>query len=178
MPPARDLAAACARLVEQWHRRTPPLEWDAAHATLPVRDDWIGATERLSLINCFQWHLEDDCRAAYDDAQRLAELKREIDESNRRRVGAIDAIDSRMTAELDGATADPTAPVALVTPGALLDRISILELKRFHAPAPDVVSRLEEELADVCDGLDRLVASLVARETRLKVYGIVKLYGT
>lgn len=180
-PGAQPLAAVCERVVREWHSRPPPLEWPTALASLAPRvDGWAGEVGRLALINCFQWHLEDDCRSSYDDAVRLAALKREIDESNRRRVESIDAIDLGLAESLAASgPAEQSAPVAVLTPGALLDRISILELKRFHAPArSDVAAHVEEELADVCAGLDRLVAALAAREERLRVYRTVKLYGT
>jgi hypothetical protein len=180
IPPGRELAAACGALIGSWHRREPPLDWDAAAALFPgVEDDWTSSVTRLCLINCFQWHLEDECRARYDDSERLAELKRRIDDSNRRRVLCIDAIDERLVRELGDADGSSGAePVALITPGNLLDRISILELKRCHAASRrDVVALVEEQLEDACRGFDRLVSDLVSARQRVKLYPTVKLYG-
>src|SRR5207244_10930543 len=123
MPPGRELAGACEALVREWHRREPPLDWGAVTATFLDGDgDWTSAVVRLCLINCHQWHLEDECRAHYGDPERLAVLKRDIDDSNRRRVGCIDAIDERFVRELHGAARSRgTERVALTTPGNLLD---------------------------------------------------------
>lgn len=180
IPPARDLAAACAAVVADWHRREPPLEWEAATASFPRTDGWLGDVSHLALINCFQWHLEDECRARYADATRLATLKRDIDDSNWRRVASIDAIDERVARELEGvAASDGTEPVALITPGNVLDRISILELKRYHAaPDGEASAIVVEQLYDARRGLDRLVAELASGRDRMKLYRTVKLYGT
>jgi uncharacterized protein DUF4254 len=181
IPPGRELAAACGALILEWHRRDPPLEWNAVSAAFPAADEsWTSCVVQLCLINCFQWHLEDECRSRYSDSRRLAALKREIDESNRRRVSSIDAIDERLIRELgdpDGSRG--TEPVALITPANLLDRISILELKRYHAPSrSDVLALVEEQLDDACRGLDRLVSDLAFARQRVKLYRTVKLYGT
>lgn len=180
MPLARELAAACAAVVADWHRREPPLEWEAAVASFPPSDGWLADVSGLALINCFQWHLEDECRARYGDAARLGALKRDIDDSNGRRVTCVDAIDQRLVRELDGvAGGDGSEPVALITPGNLLDRISILELKRYHAvPGGDAAGIVLEQLDDACRGLDRLVADLASARQRMKLYRTVKLYGT
>ena len=140
----------------------------------------MGSVVQLCLVNCFQWHLEDECRVRYDNANRLAALKRDIDDSNRRRVACIDAIDERLIRELgDRDGSSETEPVALITPGNLLDRISILELKRYHAgTGTDAAAMVVEQLDDACRGLDRLVSDLVSGRERVKLYRTVKLYGT
>lgn len=176
IPTAGDLAAVCRELIDAWHREEPPLDWPAVCAAFAGGDGgWPDAVARLCLINCFQWHLEDASRAAYSDALRLAELKREIDASNGRRVRWIDELDERLLEEL-GVTGDGPAPVAAVTPGNLLDRITILELKRCHAER-DLRAMLDEQVGDACDALDRLVADLACARQRVKRYRTVKLYG-
>jgi len=179
LPPTAVLAAACAGVIGEWHRLEPPLEWDAAVAGFPHTEDWLGGVSRLALINCFQWHLEDECRARYDETARLAALKHDIDDSNARRVASIDAIDEQLARELAGVSVDRNEPVALVTPGNLLDRISILELKRYHAaPGGHAAAIVLEQLGDACDGLERLVADLASGRQRMKLYRTIKLYGT
>jgi hypothetical protein len=179
IPPARELAASCAALIRGWHDRPVALDWEAVTAAFPAAEaGWTTAVVDLCLINCFQWHLEDECRACYADHVQLAALKRGIDESNRRRVAAIDAIDERLVRELDGRRAATTGPVALTTPGNLLDRISILELKRYHAAGSEIGRILEEQANDACDGLDGLIDDLVHGRRRVKLYRTVKLYGS
>jgi hypothetical protein len=175
LPPASDLAAVCRELIHAWHREEPPLDWQAVCASFAAPDgDWPDAVARLCLINCFQWHLEDASRAAYADSLRLAELKREIDASNGRRVRWIDELDERLLEEL-GVTGDGSAPVAALTPGDLLDRITILELKRGHAGG-EQQAMLDEQIGDACDALDRLVSDLACARQRVRRYRTVKLY--
>ncbi|MDX6400572.1 MAG: hypothetical protein QOF27_1178 [Gaiellaceae bacterium] len=179
-PPGRALAAACESVIRGWHQREPALEWDAVSAAFSTGDGGLtNAVTGLCLINCFQWHLEDECRVRYADTDRLAALKREIDESNRRRVRCIDAIDERLVRELNCAVdRGGTEAVVLITPGNLLDRISILELKRYHAPrGSEAAAIVEEQLDDACLGFDRLIADLAAAKQSLKLYRTVKLYG-
>jgi hypothetical protein len=177
IPPAGELAAVCRELIDAWHRDEPPLDWQAVCASFAGADGgWPDAVERLCLINCFQWHLEDACRASYADSYRLAELKRDIDASNGRRVWWIGELDERLLAEL-GVTGGASAPVAAITPGNLLDRITILELKRCHAGGGrGLQAMLDEQIGDACDALDRLVSDLACGRQRVKRYRTVKLY--
>jgi hypothetical protein len=173
-------------IVRWWHERDAPLDWDAVERAWPPGDDrgFAAHVARVGLINCFQWHLEDECRAQYEVPLALARLKHAIDASNRRRVSAIDEIDRRVAGRLAGGGRGSARP-AVVTPGALIDQLSILELKRYHADArrrtdpaaADAVGPLTEQIDDYCAAIDELVRELVAGERRLKFYRTVKLYG-
>jgi hypothetical protein len=178
IPTAAELAGVCTEVVREWHRREPPLEWSVVSASFfGAEDGWMDAMARLCVINCFQWHLEDECRAHYADSDRLAALKREIDASNGRRVRCIDELDERLIDELGQPDGEPEQ-VALITPGNLLDRISILTLKREHATHRlAVVAGLAEQLDDACRGLDELVSDVACARQRIKRYPTVKLYG-
>jgi hypothetical protein len=180
IPSGSQLAETCTEVIDEWHRLAPPFDWPSVPELFAVRaDPWEAGVAGLCLVNCFQWHLEDECRAAYADAERLAALKRVIDDSNRRRVGRIDALDQAFARELDGSGSSRGCDlVALVTPGALVDRISILALKRYHARSDDAVAAaLVDELGDACDGFDRLIDDLGSGRQRLRLYRTVKLYG-
>lgn len=175
LPSAASLGALCGAVVARWHDDEPPLEWEEAQACVRIaRDGLEGDTARLCLVNCFQWHLEDECRASYDDLARLGALKRAIDESNARRVRCIDELDARIVREL--APADGAGAVALITPANVIDRISILELKRYHARG-EKAAVVAEELADARNGLDVLLADLASGRQRVKLYGTTKIYG-
>lgn len=175
LPSAEALSRACADVIVRWHEREPALDWNAAQASIRIDGDGLLAeTARLCLVNCFQWHLEDECRDCYDDHERIAALKHAIDASNARRVRRIDELDARILAEV-GAPGE-TGTLALVTPGNLLDRISILELKHHHARG-DTAGGIVEQLNDVRQGLDALLADIAAGRLRVKLYGTTKIYG-
>ncbi|MGH2537025.1 MAG: DUF4254 domain-containing protein, partial [Candidatus Promineifilaceae bacterium] len=183
--PRAALMADCFRdLVARWHRLAPPLVWPAVVELLPPACAHLGGRiERLGLINCFQWHLEDECRACYAQEAAVGQLKYEIDRSNGRRVRAIDEIDEAILPRLrPGLSELAGAPIALVTPGALVDRLAILALKEHHAAergdGAARLAQLEEQTADLCLGMDALMAELVAGRQRLKFYGTLKFYGS
>jgi len=187
LPSGRAMSELLRAVVSGWHELDPPLDWDAVERMHPADDRLLAALiARVGLINCFQWHLEDECRAHYEHPPVLARLKHAIDASNRRRVSAIDEIDRRIADGLEP-RGPASARLAVVTPGALIDQLSILELKRYHAdvrrradPAADagVVSLLGEQIDDFCAAIDDLARELAAGERRLKFYRTVKLYGS
>lgn len=174
LPSARALRSACADVIARWHLREPPLEWGIAKESISIEGDGLLADGAgLCLINCFQWHLEDECRAHYGDQARIGALKQAIDASNARRVRCIDELDARIVRHI--AAPGENGAVALTTPGNLLDRISILELKRHHAGGA-TAAMLAEQLEDAQRGLDALFADLAAGRQRVKLYGTTKIY--
>jgi len=188
LPSGRALTEVVREVIRRWHEVDPPLDWEAVQRTLPAGLGTLaGHAAHVGLINCFQWHLEDECRAHYEDPPILARLKRAIDASNRRRVSAIDEIDRRIASGLEAMRGNPAcANLSVVTPGALIDQLSILELKRYHADArrhadpeseAELVPLLTEQIDDFCLAIDDLVRELIAGERRLKFYRTVKLYG-
>jgi len=181
---ARDAIVVFRRTNDRWHALRPRLDWDAAATAFAGGEDPAAArTARLGLVNCFQWHLEDACRAARHDPASVARLKAEIDRSNARRVRAVDEINLAVADDLrrSGAGAGPDPRIALATPGDLLDRLSILELKRCHAlrrAELGLVDLLTDQVDDLCRGMDELVDDLLSSRVRMKLYRTVKLYGS
>ena len=180
-PSARELAGSFRAQVEAWHLHDPLLDWKAVTQLFALDGETGTAGLRyLAFVNCFQWHLEDRCRAVYEQPERLAALKQEIDASNARRVRAVDGIDRHVAARLEALHPPGGARIALVTPGALADRLSILVLKRYHAAArsdgKQLLGVLADQIADLCDGTDALLADLMGGRLRLKFYPTVKLF--
>jgi len=189
LPSGPAMAELLRAVVRRWHEVEPGLDWEVAVAAFPADGASIpGQIAHLALINCFQWHLEDDCRAHYECPPVLARLKHAIDASNHRRISTIDDIDRLVAAGLARVRPDPVhARPAVVTPANLIDRLSILELKRYHALEPrrgqtaasvqETIALLGEQIDDLCLAIDDLASDLVAGERRLKFYRTVKLYG-
>jgi hypothetical protein len=189
-PSGKDISLLFKELIKGWHQNEPALEWDLTLDRFPQDlASFEGKAVRLGLINCFQWHLEDECRSNYDSFEMMAHLKHAIDQSNHRRVKMIDEIDDQVSQSLFGLHLDtPQTRLALVSPGNVIDRLSILELKLFHVLARaagngsmeeyQLAKLLEEQIQDVCTGFDELMDDLMAGRLRLKFYRIVKLYGS
>lgn len=192
-PSGKDISLLFKQLIERWHQNEPALEWNSAQDRFSYDlGSYEGKIAQLGLINCFQWHLEDECRSNYDSFEMMARLKHAIDQSNHRRVEMIDEIDREVSTSLPELRQETPetreARLALVSPGNVIDRLSILELKLFHVLARAagngtieenrVVELLEEQIQDVCTGFDELMDDLSMGRLRLKFYRMVKLYGS
>jgi len=171
------------RLVAHWHTVEP------AHAETGL----AGKICDLHKFNFQLWHEEDIARSPDVTDAKIAQVKRAIDKYNQARNDAIEKVDDFLIEELArrGVTAAPDAPAATETPGAAIDRLSILELRRFHmleqieradatqehrekAAARMVV--LDTQRKHLVDALDRLLGEIFAGQRPLRVFRQMKMY--
>ncbi|MFM7034552.1 MAG: DUF4254 domain-containing protein [Planctomycetia bacterium] len=112
------------RLVAHWHTVEP------AHG----EDGLRGRICDLHRFNFLLWHEEDIARSPDVTDARIAQVKRAIDRYNQARNDSIEKVDDWLIEELArrGVAAAADAPAATETPGAAIDRLSILELRRYH----------------------------------------------
>ncbi len=179
-PDGAELAALCDRLVAAWLARAAQLRgWEEAERGFPATGaGWRPHAARIQVINAFQWREEDRSRDPAADDAALAAIKRSIDASNGRRVRAVEAFDVRIIDDLERAgLIDPAAPLASESPGSIMDRLTVLALKRAHAREVGRATLLAEQWNDLLDCLDRLGADVAAGRARVKLYRQVKLYG-
>jgi len=188
-----DVAPVLVDVIDRWHAAEDGISgWKSAQDLLPPTGaaGWAAQVELLQLINTFQWHEEDRSRDHGADDTVLAEVKRSIDASNRRRVQAVDKLDDMIHAGLAaGGVSDPAAPLNSESPGSIIDRLTVLALKIHHvAEARDgldgdeaaVMERrlvgLVEQRDDLGGCLDALLAGIRAGRVGLKLYRQVKVY--
>ena len=196
LPQVPRLRAIIDQVITAWHACDPePATWEAAGAALPGPEgsavaEWERLAWRLQLVNTFQWHQEDRSRAHGAGDHVLAEVKRVIDASNRRRVQTIDALDVHLhQVAAAGAPTRDDAELHSETPGSIIDRLTVLALKRYHvaealatvtpADRPAMQARLDtvrEQFDDLAGCLERLLARIAAGDVRLKLYRQVKVY--
>jgi len=149
------------------------------------------AIEDNHRCNCLLWDEEDLARRRNVPDAEIAGNKRAIDGYNQRRNDAIEQIDGQLLQLLSGAPASPQARLSSETPGAIIDRLSILSLKIHHmrlqtqrteVDAKHIeacrakLARLEEQRDDLGACFDRLLAECARGETRFKVYRQFKMY--
>ena len=134
------------------------------------------------------WHEEDEARDPEATPEKIVGIKRAIDRLNQRRNDLMERID-RMLLEQAGEQREE-APLHSETPGMMIDRLSILELKRFHteeeiarAAGNEHVQRnrerllvLKEQRNDLRDALDALWAEVMSGRRRFKLYRQMKMY--
>ena len=180
---AADLAAfhdSC-HAVPGWARGS-----DRRHA----KDAWQ-AVEEDHRCNCLLWEEEDLARRRNVPDAEIAGNKRAIDRYNQRRNDAIERIDEELLHSLLDVRVKPEARLNSETPGAIIDRLSILSLKihnmRLQAERKDMdrahvdsctekLRKLLEQRNDLGGCFDSLLAEAARGQTRFKVYRQFKMY--
>ncbi len=186
--PAAPLAVATidallTHLVAHWH------DFEVEHSEEGLR----GRVCDLHRYNFLLWHEEDVARSPRVTDGRIAQVKRAIDRYNQARNDAIEKVDDCLIAELAarGIVAAATAPAATETPGAAIDRLSILELRRYHmreqaerrdateehkAKAAARLEILDLQRDHLVTALDRLLGEIFAGQRPLRVFRQMKMY--
>jgi len=172
-----------AHLVDHWHH------FDPEHSEEGLR----GRVCDLHRYNFLLWHEEDIARSPRVTDGRIAQVKRAIDRYNQLRNDSIEKVDDWLVADLAsrGIVAPAGAPAATETPGAAVDRLSILELRRYHmreqvdrtdatpehrAKAAQRLAILDLQRGHLVEATDRLLVEIYAGERPLRVFRQMKMY--
>jgi hypothetical protein len=132
--------------------------------------------------NLRQWDLEDVTRDPRASDAVVAGAKREIDRLNMGRHRLVEEIDASIDASLDQPA---TALVATESPGMVLDRLSVLVIRRARTASacedqPEYLERLPELdalLSSLAGAFDSYMTELRTGVRRFIPYGHLKLYG-
>jgi hypothetical protein len=147
------------------------------------------AIEDNHRFNCLLWDEEDLARRRNVPDSDIAANKRAIDAYNQKRNDAMERIDEHLLNLC--ASKNDGARLSSETPGAMIDRLSILSLKihhmRLQTQRDDVnrdhiencrakLGRLVEQRSDLAANLERLLAECARGESFFKVYRQFKMY--
>ena len=147
--------------------------------------------EENSSYNFLLWHEEDMARIVDIDPLRIVDAKRNIDRYNQQRNNAIEKIDEWILSYLSFNHIKADSTMHSETPGMMIDRLSIMALKRYHMDVETQredasiehiencqrkVSVLNEQIEDLSNCLVRILRLLKNGELRFKVYRQFKMY--
>jgi hypothetical protein len=153
------------------------IEGDSSIHTIP----WVILVRELLQSNLAQWELEDVTRDPSASDEVVANAKRAIDRLNIGRHRLVEQVDALIATGLEQ-SAD--APLATESPGMVLDRLSVLVIRRVRtksatASQPDYSERvpeLEARIDALSSALDSYVEELQAGSRQFLPYEHFKLY--
>src|SRR5205823_159018 len=106
-------------------------DWHARHDLPADRDGLERLIIEQHLSNFRLWHEEDQARAPNAAAEKIAQVKRNIDRLNQQRNDLIEEIDRTLLESLKHIDSS-SAELHSETAGMMIDRLSILSLKLYH----------------------------------------------
>ncbi|HXW34794.1 MAG TPA: DUF4254 domain-containing protein [Acidimicrobiales bacterium] len=142
---------------------------------------WVNLVTELVESNLAQWELEDLTRDPSASNEVVANAKRGIDRLNIGRHRLVERVDALIATDLDQ-SAD--APLATESPGMILDRLSVLVIRRARTRSastsrPDYSERLPELEARIdalSSAFDSYLDELRAGTRQFLPYEHFKLY--
>jgi hypothetical protein len=163
------------------------------HGVQNTQRDFLYIVCEEHKYNFLLWHEEDIARSPTADDAQIARVKRNIDQLNQKRNDWIERIDDSLKRLLDERriVACSSAKWNTETPGAAIDRLSILALRIYHMQeqvdrvdaTPEHIAKAQQRLAvlhaqheDLSAALAELIGDLFAGRKRLKLYRQMKMY--
>jgi hypothetical protein len=178
---ARNIVQLQDEATSRWH--------DISIAEPAPSTSWDALILDQHRANFDLWHHEDAARDLLASDHDITGYKHAIDALNQRRNDLAEQIDLRLLAEIS--TQSDAAPLQSETPGMMIDRLSILALKRFHTeeetrragaqPAHhqrnrDRLAILNVQSRDLAGCLDQLWLDILNGRRRFKLYLQMKMY--
>jgi Protein of unknown function (DUF4254) len=187
LPPPKLLVEQITAL----HRNTV-IRWHAHELENPY-EGLLATVCQQHQYNFQLWHEEDVARSPDVGDRRIAEVKRAIDRFNQQRNDWIERIDEELIEAVGeaGLAPEPDARLNTETPGASVDRLSILALRiyyleeqaaredsdRIHRDkALERLDRCRAQHADLSQSLTELLTDIFSGKKLLKVYRQMKMY--
>lgn len=155
----------------------------------PAINSMMTAVLANHYFNCRLWLEEDLARRSHVADAEIVANKRAIDRYNQARNDAVERLDEYLLSEYFDL--NERAPLCSETPGAMIDRLSIISLKQHHMALQTVrfdvepmqriecqqkLERLHLQRVDLALCLQRLLMDCQSGTGRFKVYRQFKMY--
>lgn len=187
---ANDIIRTSEKVINKWHEKEKVLTSldDAINLIAFEKDEFLMQVERIAIANTVLWHEEDKARDTGATDETIAEVKRRIDKLNAARVKRVEQIDELI---YNAVKMNEQSPLNTETPASVIDRLTILALKRSHmdieANRGDAsqehkdncaakLKMIHDQQADLCASFDNLMEELSAGKRRFRMYKQFKMY--
>jgi len=176
-----EIVALQNKNIDDWHH----------NIIAPVDEIPLKFIEENNHWNYQLWHEEDIARIKDIEPVRIMEAKRNIDHFNQQRNNAMEKIDEWILNYLIANKTPTTEKLHSETPGMMIDRLSIMALKKYHMKEESVresateehrlkcsekVLILDEQITDLSYCLTGVITRLLNGELKFKVYRQLKMY--
>lgn len=165
-------------------------EW---HSTMHMTEDALPwkFIEENTYWNFMLWHEEDIARIKDIDPLRIVEAKRNIDKYNQQRNNSMEKIDEWVLNFIQTNNIPAGTKLHSETPGMMIDRLSIMTLKKYHMQeevdrkdasrehvekCAERVSVLSEQISDLSNALQQVLHDIEHSVLSFKVYRQFKMY--
>ena len=167
--------------VTEWHSQMQCVEQELPWKFIEENTYW----------NFMLWHEEDIARIKDIDPLRIVEAKRNIDKYNQLRNNSMEKIDEWVLNYVTSNNIPAGKKLHSETPGMMIDRLSIITLKKYHmqeevdrADASEEhrqncrgrVAILSEQISDLSAALQSVLEGIQQSELSFKVYRQLKMY--
>lgn len=170
-----------AKDIAEWHTGINPAEKDQPFTFIQENNRW----------NYQLWHEEDIARRVDIDPVQMVTAKRNIDYFNQQRNNAMEKIDEWVADYLKSKPSPADDKMHSETPGMMIDRLSIMALKKYHMceeavresageeqrqKCREMVLLLDTQINDLSTCLIDVLAQLERGELSFRIYRQMKMY--
>lgn len=167
--------------VTEWHS-----EMKLSEDVLPLK-----FVEENTYWNFMLWHEEDIARIKDIDPLRIVEAKRNIDKYNQARNNSMEKIDEWVLNYIETNAIQAGTKLHSETPGMMIDRLSIMTLKKYHMQeevdrkdaTPEHIEAcaarvkvLGDQITDLSNALQQVLHDIEHSILSFKVYRQFKMY--
>lgn len=195
LPDSKIIFALGDKIIDIWHQKEKTIDLFNGVIQITVRNNTAIELmiSDLQTINCYLWHIEDEARRTDISDSKIASIKRLIDASNQKRHNKIEEIDKSILEYLNRSNLrnNKKAEINSETPGNIIDRLTVLNLKIYHMKAEtnrkdsdaihakncgNKLKILIEQKKDLSGCFDGLIDDLKKGRKTLKLYFQFKMY--